>query len=39
MGSMARFRRFIRGEGFLGILKGRDGPICFYVKRPGDAAL
>jgi hypothetical protein len=39
MGSMARFRRLIRGEGLLGILKGRDGPICFYGKRPSEAAL
>jgi hypothetical protein len=35
---MAHFRCLIRGEGFLGILEGRDGPIGFYVNRPVEAA-
>jgi len=30
---MAHFRCLVRGEGFLGILEGRDGPIGFYVNR------
>jgi hypothetical protein len=34
---MAHFRCLIRGEGFLGILEGRDGPIGFYVNRPVEA--
>jgi hypothetical protein len=34
---MACFRCLIRGEGFLGILEGRDGPIGFYVNRPVEA--
>jgi hypothetical protein len=34
---MAYFRCLIRGEGFLGILEGRDGPIGFYVNRPVEA--
>lgn len=32
-GTMAYFRCLIRGEGFLGILEGRGGPIGFYVNR------
>jgi hypothetical protein len=34
---MAYFRCLLRGEGFLGILNGRDGPIGFYVNRPVEA--
>jgi hypothetical protein len=34
---MAHFRCLIRGEGFLGILEGRAGPIGFYVNRPVEA--
>jgi hypothetical protein len=34
---MAHFRCLIRGEGFLGILEARDGPIGFYVNRPVEA--
>jgi hypothetical protein len=34
---MAHFRCLVRGEGFLGILEGRDGPIGFYVNRPVEA--
>ena len=34
---MAYFRCLLRGEGFLGILNGRDGPIGFYVNRPAEA--
>jgi len=34
---MAHFRCLIRGEGFLGILEGRDVPIGFYVNRPVEA--
>ena len=34
---MTHFRCLIRGEGFLGILEGRDGPIGFYVNRPVEA--
>ena len=34
---MAHFRCLIRGEGFLGILEGRDSPIGFYVNRPVEA--
>jgi hypothetical protein len=34
---MAHFRCLIRGEGFLDILEGRDGPIGFYVNRPVEA--
>lgn len=34
---MAYFRCLLRGEGFIGILDGRDGPIGFYVNRPVEA--
>lgn len=34
---MAYFRCLLRGEGFLGILDGRDSPIGFYVNRPVEA--
>ncbi|MCZ8108486.1 MAG: hypothetical protein O9972_62870 [Burkholderiales bacterium] len=34
---MAHFRCLILGEGFLGILEGRNGPIGFYVNRPVEA--
>ena len=34
---MAHFRCLVRGEGFSGILDGRDGPIGFYVNRPVEA--
>ena len=34
---MAHFRCLIRGEGFLGILGGREGPTGFYVNRPVEA--
>ena len=34
---MAHFRCLIRGEGFLGIREGRDGPIGFSVNRPVEA--
>jgi hypothetical protein len=34
---MAHFRCLLRGEGFIGILDGRDGPIGFYVNRPVEA--
>jgi len=34
---MAYFRCLLRGEGLLGILNGRDGPIGFYVNRPVEA--
>ena len=34
---MAQVRCLIRGEGFLGILEGRDGPIGFYVNQPVEA--
>ena len=34
---MVHFRCLIRGEGFLGVLEGRDGPIGFYVNRPVEA--
>lgn len=34
---MACFRCLISGEGFSGILEGRDGPIGFYVNRPVEA--
>lgn len=34
---MAHFRCLIRGEGFRGILEGRDGATGFYVNRPVEA--
>ncbi len=34
---MTHFRCLIRGEGFLGILEGRDGSIGFYVTHPVEA--
>jgi hypothetical protein len=34
---MAYFKCLIRGEGFLGVLEGRDGPIGFCVNRPVEA--
>lgn len=34
---MAHFRCLIRGEGFLGILEGREGTMGFYVNRPVEA--
>ncbi|CAN1533284.1 hypothetical protein MCEMIH16_03406 [Caulobacteraceae bacterium] len=34
---MTHFRCLIRGEGFLGILEGRDSSIGFYVTRPVEA--
>jgi hypothetical protein len=34
---MAHFRCLIRGEGFLDILEGREGPTGFYVNRPVEA--
>ena len=34
---MAYFRCLILGEGFLGLLEGRDCPIGFYVNRPVEA--
>jgi hypothetical protein len=34
---MAHFRCLIRGEGFMGILEGRDGTMGFYVNRPVEA--
>jgi|GEM_PF-2600577 len=34
---MTHFGCLIRGEGFLGMLEGRDGSIGFYVNRPVEA--